>query len=171
MSNVNKIKNLSAGTSIKDLKGETDTVKLWEAYKEQAALWRALALFQIPATFCLVVFSLLLWVGRSTTLNVPAKPLPGIYLSKEVPDTEFIEYAKKHIGKYFIGDLPNNLGDPFIEHHGFMWFDHPSRDKIIRKTKLMSIIFSQKNFAPGHMYRNNLVKNIINYKNSFCVKF
>jgi hypothetical protein len=97
MSNVNKIKSLAKGTSIKDLKGETDTVKLWEAYKEQAALWRALALFQMPATFCLVVFSLLLWVGRSTTLNVPAKPLPGIYLAKEVPDTEFIEYATNFI--------------------------------------------------------------------------
>jgi hypothetical protein len=75
---------------------------------------------------------------------------------------EFIEYAKKHIGKYFIGNLPNNLGNPFIEHHGFMWFDHPLRYKIIKKTKLMSIVFSQKNFAPGHVYRKYLVNNIIN---------
>ncbi len=97
MSKLKQIKDIAAKASISDLKGETDTVKLWEAYREQAALWRTLALFQMPATFLLVLFSLILWIGRSTTLHVPAKPLPGIYLAKEVPDTEFIESATNFI--------------------------------------------------------------------------
>lgn len=93
MSRVEKVKNIAAGTNIKDSRGETDTVRLWENYREQAAMWRAIALFQMPTTFMLVILSLVLWLGRTTTLNVPAKPLPGLYLAKEVPDTEFIEYA------------------------------------------------------------------------------
>lgn len=93
MSPAEKVKKITDGTLIKDSRGETDTVKLWENYREQAAMWRAIALFQMPTTFLLVIFSLVLWTGRSTTLNVPAKPLPGRYLAKEIPDTEFIEYA------------------------------------------------------------------------------
>ena len=93
MSRVEKVKNLAAGTVIKDSRGETDTVRLWENYREQAAIWRAIALFQMPTSFLLVIFSLILWMGRTTTLNVPAKPLPGLYMAKEIPDTEFIEFA------------------------------------------------------------------------------
>ena len=97
MSRVDKVKSLAAGTAIKDSRGETDTVRLWENYREQAAIWRAIALFQMPTSFLLVIFSLILWMGRTTTLNVPAKPLPGLYLAKEIPDTEFIEYATTFI--------------------------------------------------------------------------
>ena len=93
MSRLDKAKQLAADTIMKETRGETDTVKLWENFREQAAMWRAIALFQMPTTFLLVMFSLILWTGRSTTLNVPAKPLPGSYLAKEIPDTEFIEYA------------------------------------------------------------------------------
>jgi predicted nucleic-acid-binding protein len=93
MSHVEKVKHLASGTILKDSRGESDTVKLWENYREQAAMWRAIALFQMPTSCLLVIFSIVLWVGRSTTLNVPAKPLPGIYLAKEIPDTEFIEFA------------------------------------------------------------------------------
>lgn len=93
MSQVDKIKKIASGTALKDSRGESDTVRLWENYREQAAMWRAIALFQIPTSCLLVLFSIILWVGRSTTLNVPAKPLPGIYLAKEIPDTEFVEYA------------------------------------------------------------------------------
>lgn len=97
MSRIDKIKNAAAGTVIKDGRGESDTVKLWENYREQAAIWRAIALFQMPTSFLLVVFSLMLWLGRTTTLNVPAKPLPGLYLVKEIPDTEFIEFSTTFI--------------------------------------------------------------------------
>jgi hypothetical protein len=72
---------------------------------------------------------------------------------------EFIEYAKNHIGRYFIGDkfhLPN----PFIEHFAYMWHSRPLNE-ITYKNKIMSIIVSEKQFAPGHFYRHQLVQKII----------
>jgi len=75
---------------------------------------------------------------------------------------QFIEYAKKYISKYFIGDK-YDLPEPFTEHFGYMWYSRPPNE-ITNKTKLMSIIVSEKNFAPGHMYRHKLVELIIQYK-------
>jgi len=53
--------------------------------------------------------------------------------------TQFIEYAKKHIGKYYIGDK-FDLPAPFIEHFAYMWHSRPSKE-ITTKNKLMSINF------------------------------
>lgn len=80
-----------------DSKGETDTIKLWESYREQATLWRAIALLQIPATLVIVIFCVVLWQTRDITLNVPMKPLPGLYVVKEIPDTEFIDVTTNYL--------------------------------------------------------------------------
>lgn len=73
----------------------------------------------------------------------------------------FIEYAKKYIGKYFIGDT-YDLPKPFIEHYSYMWHCNPLTDIPIKtSTKTMSIIFSHKQNAPGHKYRHDLVKAIL----------
>lgn len=72
---------------------------------------------------------------------------------------EFVEYAMQYIGKYFIGDK-RGLPEPFIEHFGYMWYSNPKRD-IVTKTKLMSIVVSEKHWAPGHAYRHTLIEKII----------
>jgi hypothetical protein len=75
---------------------------------------------------------------------------------------DFIEYAKKHIHKYFIGDK-YDLPLPFIEYHGFMWHIQPpsmSEPPYI-KTGRMSIMVSNKKDAPGHKYRHMLVEQIL----------
>ena len=77
---------------------------------------------------------------------------------------QFIEYAKKRIGKYYIGEK-RQLPSPFIEHFSYMWFSLPKReftlvDKNIKKP--MSIIVSNKRQAPGHIYRHELINEIIN---------
>jgi hypothetical protein len=77
---------------------------------------------------------------------------------------DFVNYAKKHISKYLIG---NNIYLPnlFIEHYAFMWHNNPNRSiPLIHKTKKMSIVFSDKNLAPGHLYRTSLVKEILREK-------
>ena len=86
-------KKLLQDSGVIDSRGESDTIRLWESYRDQAVLWRSLALLQIPATFIMVVFALVMWSTRRTILNVPAKPLPGIYAAQELPDPEFIETA------------------------------------------------------------------------------
>jgi hypothetical protein len=96
-------------------------------------------------------------------LNIPKENVVGlafepIHFLGLTP--QFIDYAKQHIGKYYIGDKVD-LPDPFIEHFGYMWHSRPSKE-ITLKPKLMSIIVSEKQFAPGHIYRHELVKTIIN---------
>ena len=92
-----KIGEVTKGTELMDSRSDSDTLKLWENYREQAALWRALALFQIPACLLLIVFSTILWATRTITLSVPSKPLPGIYAVKEIPDTEFVQEATNFV--------------------------------------------------------------------------
>lgn len=74
----------------------------------------------------------------------------------------FIEYAKIHIGRYFIGDK-KTLPAPFMEHFAYMWHSRPCAEITI-KPKLMSIIVSEKKRAPGHIYRHKLIEQIIKYK-------
>jgi len=71
----------------------------------------------------------------------------------------FVDYAKKQIGKYFIGDK-FDLPEPFTEHFAYMWHSRPPKE-ITYKPKLISIIVSEKQFAPGHLYRHQLVQKII----------
>ena len=96
------------------------------------------------------------------TLKIPKENVIGLAFEPIYflgLNQQFIEYAKKNISKYFIGDK-NNLPEPFIEHFGYMWHSRPSKE-IINKPNLMSIIVSEKTFAPGHIYRHKLVDLII----------
>jgi len=75
---------------------------------------------------------------------------------------EFIKYAQKHIGKYYIGDKLQ-LPEPFVEHFGFMWYSRPPKE-ITNKPNIMSIIVTDKRLAPGHIYRHKLIEKIIEIK-------
>jgi hypothetical protein len=95
-------------------------------------------------------------------LKIPKKNVVGLAFEPfEILriTNEFVEYAQQYIGKYFIGDK-RGLPEPFIEHFGYMWYSNPKRD-IVTKTKLMSIIVSEKHWAPGHAYRHTLIEKII----------
>ena len=94
--------------------------------------------------------------------NIPKENVIG--LAFEPPhflglNNEFVHYAQKYIGKYFIGQT-YGLPAPFIEYQGYMWHTPPL--KIIpNKPNLMSIMVSQKTKAPGHKYRHELVSKIL----------
>lgn len=111
-------------------------------------------------------------------INISKKRVIGIAL--EPPEfmgaryngitQDFIEYAQKKIGRYYIGstdyvDQYGNrrvLGEPFIPYYGFLWHTFQSNiERPIVKTKKMSIIFSKKVFAFGHAYRHKLVSRIL----------
>jgi len=72
---------------------------------------------------------------------------------------EFVEYAKKYISRYFIGDK-KNLPNPFVEHTAYMWHTVPLKVEPV-KNRLISIMISEKGFAPGHKYRYELVNAIL----------
>jgi len=95
-------------------------------------------------------------------LNIPKENVLGLAFEPILflgLTPTFIEYAKKHIGRYFIGDS-HGLPKPFVEHFAYMWHSRPPKE-ITFKNKLMSIIVSEKKFAPGHIYRHQLVEEII----------
>jgi hypothetical protein len=96
-----------------------------------------------------------LTIPKENVIGLAFEPIHFLGLTQQ-----FIEYAKNCISKYYIGDK-FDLPDPFIEHFAYMWHSRPPKE-IAYKPKLMSIIVSEKQFAPGHIYRHNLVHTIIN---------
>ena len=92
-----KADSLIRETKVNDHKKETETIRLWESYRDHAMLWRSLALLQIPGTLACLVLCTILFVYRTTIINVPAKPLPGKYSVDEINDTEFQEVATSFI--------------------------------------------------------------------------
>lgn len=82
---------LSAG------RDQSDTLRLWENYKDQSLMWRSLSLIQLPTTLVAIVFALMMWSTREITLTVPSKPMPGIYAAQDIPDNEFVNVAIDYI--------------------------------------------------------------------------
>lgn len=92
-----KMKETLKSTTVRPPRGESDTLRLWEAYLDQAILWRAIALLQIPSTLALLVFSMWLYGGRTIVLNVPQKPLPGQYTVDQLTDPILVDAATDFI--------------------------------------------------------------------------
>lgn len=70
-----------------------DTIRLWEGYRDQAFLWRAVALLQMPATALAITAALIMYFFADTVIEVPQRPQPGHYSVKQLPDSEFISVA------------------------------------------------------------------------------
>lgn len=130
---VEHVKGLLSQNTIQDPKGGADTLKMWEAYKNQALLWRAIALLQIPATLCSILIALYALTTHSITLKVPARPLPGVYAVQEIPDTEFINAASEFINltqsyqskvaRRQYTEVLNHLAEPFLTEFQRDYFD------------------------------------------------
>ena len=86
-----------ADTQLTAARSQNDTIRLWENYKDQAMMWRALSLIQLPTTFVAIIFALVMWSTREITLSVPSKPMPGMYAAQDIPDTEFTNVANDYV--------------------------------------------------------------------------
>jgi hypothetical protein len=95
-------------------------------------------------------------IAKENVLGLAFEPVEFLHINQQ-----FINYAQKYIGKYFIGNT-KNLPEPFIGHFGYMWHSNPCKE-IINKHNIMSIVVSQKQFAPGHKYRHEFIQNIIKF--------
>lgn len=93
-------------------------------------------------------------IPKENVLGLAFEPNPYLNLT-----SRFISYAHRHIGTYYIGDA-TGLPAPFIQHHGFMWYV-PFPREIQDKSRIMSIIFSERAHLPGHLYRHQLVSWIL----------
>lgn len=94
-------------------------------------------------------------IHKQNVIGLAFEPPPYLRLTRE-----FIEYAERNIGKYFIGLTTNHLPNLFKEHYSYIWHITPL-DYIPQKNKVMSIMVSEKSFAPGHKYRHTLIQNIL----------
>lgn len=106
-------------------------------------------------------------VPPERVLGLAFEPIPYLRLSYD-----FIHFAEKHVGLYYIGHIhPNLIGAFFKEHHGFMW--HVPRPQIpptleekyykseANQRNKISIIVSNKMKAPGNAYRHKLATFIL----------
>lgn len=75
----------------------SDTIRLWESYREQAYLWRALALLQMPATITAIIFAVVMYFTADTIVEVPDMPQPGFYSVKKLPDSQFVDMGNQVI--------------------------------------------------------------------------
>lgn len=92
-----KAEALLKETKLQDHRKESDTLRLWESYRDHAMMWRSLALLQIPTTLACIVLATIIFYNRQTIINVPAKPAPGKYSTDEINDVEFQEAATSFI--------------------------------------------------------------------------
>lgn len=104
-------------------------------------------------------------IPKENVIGLAFEPIQFLKGTNDTPIEEklkdFIPYAQKHIKAYFIGDKMD-LPDPFVEGYGYINstcdVDIPEK---VKKTKTMSIMMSQKGFAPGHRYRHILSQKIL----------
>ncbi len=81
----------------------------------------------------------------------------------KINQNNFIEYATKNIGKYFIGSTNGLPKSTFKGYHGFLFYETPKFiNELPPKKKIMSIMVSKKMITYGHKYRHALVENILN---------
>lgn len=97
-----------------------------------------------------------LTIPKENVIGVAFEPTP--FLESGFTN-EFVAYAQKHIGRYYIGDTAG-LPAPFVSGYCYQWHITPPV-KPLWKDRLMSIMVSDKKQAPGHQYRHALVKAIL----------
>jgi hypothetical protein len=95
-------------------------------------------------------------IPKENVVGIAFEPIQFLGLTHN-----FLEYAKKYIGTYFIGEKPKDLlPDLFKESYGYMWHMTPLVEKPIKKN-IMSLMVSNKLSAEGHKYRHILCARIL----------
>ncbi len=113
---------LDSITTIEKVEGRSsgDTFKLWEGFREQALLWRILALLQMPTVALALIFALMVYYNSTIVIEPPEYPQPGMYSIKKLPDSEFMKMAidiVNLIGTY----QPANAERQFRTTRLFLW--------------------------------------------------
>jgi hypothetical protein len=96
-------------------------------------------------------------VPRENVLGLAFEP--RAYLSTS---PQFVEYARRHIGRYLVGDATGLGGPPFVETFSYMWHTAPPLPPLKEKRRIASLMISRKLWGPGNKYRHVLAKSILN---------
>ena len=98
----------------------SDTIRLWEGYKESAYLWRAIALLQFPVTFLSILAALIMYFFADTIIEVPQVPQPGYYSVSELPDSAFVDVAQEVVN-LIATYQPDNIKNNWMVARNFLW--------------------------------------------------
>jgi hypothetical protein len=93
-------------------------------------------------------------VPKQNVIGFAYEPLVYLGITKQ-----FVEYAKHHIHKYYIGDKMN-LPEPFIEGNCYLTYNAPLKS-LQPNNGRMSLMISQKKQQIGHKYRHELATAIL----------
>ncbi len=148
--------------SIEQIAGRagSDTIRLWESYRDQAYLWRALALLQMPATALAVVMTLIMYFTKDTIIEVPDMPQPGYYSITKLPDSQFIGFAEE-IVNLIASYQPINAHQQFQTARSYLWepalgkFENEMLGKELRaieETKRSQLFFADKRLVNVERY-------------------
>ena len=101
------------------------------------------------------------YMSKECVIGLAFEPPQFLGINKD-----FIEYAKRNIGKYYIGSV-YELPLPFISGYGYMWHNPPpalsSLVPLASRPNIMSMMISEKLNATGHLYRHQIVNQIFQY--------
>jgi len=131
---------------IERVEGRTsaDTLRLWESYREQALLWRALALLQMPSTALSLLAVLVMYLTHTTIIEVPDKPQPGRYAVTDLPDAQFINAATEVVN-LISSYQPYKVERQFNLAQKYLWEPALSEfQKTMLTTELRRIIETQR---------------------------
>ena len=94
---LNKLKEQTDNLEQIEGRSGADTIRLWERFREQAIIWKFVALVQVPATFLALIGFLIVFVTADISIEPPENPQPGMYSVKYLPDSEFRKAATEVI--------------------------------------------------------------------------
>jgi len=99
-------------------------------------------------------------IEKCNIIGISCEPVQLLMRMPQFP--LFLDYANKKVSKYFMGYDGGLIGLPelFKAKYSYMWHITPPRT-IPDKNRMMSIMVSEKKYAPGHQYRHELVKAIL----------
>ena len=117
---LNEVQDSLATIEHVDGRAGADTFRLWESYKEQAFLWRIVALFQLPITFVAVIFGLVTYFTADIVIEPPETPQPGMYSVKQLPDSEFLKVATDVVN-LIATYQPNTAERQFRKAREYLW--------------------------------------------------
>ncbi|MCC6220690.1 MAG: hypothetical protein IT291_05545 [Deltaproteobacteria bacterium] len=116
-----------------------DTIRLWEGFRDQALLWRALALLQLPATTLAIAAALVMYISADTVIEVPPQPQPGHYSAKQLPDSEFIGVATEVVN-LIASYQPSVAETQFASAQKYLWEPALSSfEQVMMKDELRTI--------------------------------
>lgn len=153
---LNKLKDDT--NSFEQIEGRSgaDTIRLWERFREQAIVWKFIALAQMPATFLALIGFVIVFMTADITIEPPENPQPGMYSVKYLPDSEFLKTATEVIN-LIATYQPGNAFDQFNKARDYLWEPALSEfEEVMMKREYMTIQNTHR--SQVFMVNNDLVR-------------